>query len=257
MATTMQPIKNDLAVEQMAIRQTTPARTSHLTPQSPTDISRPDKTARSEKSDKSAATKDFLSGAATAPANEATSRLTALQGGKELREIQVLAVRTSKAVEKLMESMKEMMEEIVSSYPPFLRGSEKRQQYLMSISSIRQQIEAMTIPPIKLDTPALDVASSNDAKKMWTNLFHNIGIPALEQNGPNEASDSQIKAVSLTVIAMREELSSRRNALEQQVVQTVSMSSVSAEYRSQLAGQNLAVLDISLTINLTGGLKAL
>jgi hypothetical protein len=245
---TIQPIKNDQAVAQIVNRQTTQTQTSRLAEQpqkAPLGID------KSDKSDKSAENAKSASGAAT-------NRLTALQSGKEASELQVLAVRTSKSVEVQLESAQKQMNEIVNSYPPFLRGSELRQQYLMSISSIRTQIEAMIIPPIQLDNPALlDTAASKEAKMMWAELFQGLGIPVLATNGPNEASDAQIRAASSAVGVMQSDLSGRRAALEQQVAPTNPISSPMAQYLSQAAGQGLAQAGLSLTTNLIGALKRL
>jgi len=252
MAMTTQPIKNDQAVAQIVSRQTAPPQTSHLASRFSSGID------GSEKSDRFAAAKDLLSGSVTAPAKEATSRLAALQGTKETSDLQVQAVRTSKAVEEQMESVREKLNEIVNSYPPFLRGSEKRQQYLMSISSIRDQIEAMTIPPIKVDKPSLvDAASGNGAKQMWAQLFDKIDIPALEANGANEASDAQIRAASSAVGAMKSDLSGRRAALERQLVPSPQISTPIAQQMSQVAEHGLAATDLSLTANLKGVLRSL
>ena len=252
MEITMQPIKNDQAVAQLQMsNQTTQRQTSHLGTQSPSSIS------KSDGSGHAAATKDVFSGAATTPAKEATGRLVALQNVKNGNAMQILAVRTSKTVEVQLESAKQKMNEITNSYPPFLRGSEQRQQYLMSISSIRKQIESMIIPPVQLQNPTLDAASSNVAKGMWTELFQDIAIPALATNGPNEASDAQIRVASSEVGSMLSDLSGRRVALEQQLVPAAQISSPMAQSLSEVAGQRLAKTDISLTYNLTGALKGM
>jgi len=207
-------------------------------------LGRTDKSGKSDKPDKSAN-------------GVSASRLAALQSGKDATEVQVLAVRTSKAVDELMGAAQQKMNEVTNSYPPFLRGSEQRQQYLMSISSIRQQIEAMTIPPGKLDNPALDTASSDETKLMWAELFKDVGIPALATSGPNEASDAQIRAASSAIGAMRSDLTSRRAALEQLITPANLISSPMAQYLSQTAGQELAKTDISLTYKLTAALKGM
>jgi hypothetical protein len=183
----------------------------------------------------------------------ATNRLAALQSGKDASEIKVLAVRTSKAVEVQLESAQKQMNEITNSYPPFLRGSEQRQQYLMSISSIRKQIESMTIPPIKVDNQA----ASGEVKQMWASLFQNIGVPELAVKGPNEARDAQISTASSALGVMRLDLSGRRTSLEQQVSPTNPISSPMAQYMSQAAGQGLAQAGLSLTTNLIEALKRL
>lgn len=243
---TIQPIKNDQAVAQIVSKQTTPTKESRSSSQSQKATSGIEKSELSDNSEKS-----------TKAANGAASRLGALQNEKDATQLQVLAVRTGKAVEVQLESAQKQMDEIVNSYPPFLRGSEQRQQYLMSISSIRQQIEAMTIPPGKLNNPALDATSSGGAKKMWAELFQDVGIPALATNGPNEASDAQIRAASSAVGAMQSDLSGRRTALEQQVAPQNPISSPMAQYISQAAGQGLAQTGLSLTTNLIGALKRL
>jgi hypothetical protein len=240
--TTIQPLKNEQAVVQMVSKRTTLPQTSLLAPQSQTGVSKSDKSDKPDKSDKS-------------DTATATNRLAALQSGKEASEIQVLAVRTSKAVEEQLESAQQQMNEITNSYPPFLRGSEQRQQYLMSISSIRKQIESMTIPPIRID----NAAASGDAKQMWASLFQNISVPELAANGPNEASDAQIREASSAVGTMLSDLSGRRAALEQQVAPTNPISSQMAQYMSQTAGKGLALAQpgLSLTNNFSGALKGM
>lgn len=251
---TVQPLKNEQAVVPLVSNRTTPLANSQSAgqlqwvkqPQSPVAGKLPG----------NAEDKDVLSGAVTTPASETASRLTAVQNDSAARSIKAQAVRTSKAVEEQMESMREKMNEIVNSYPPFLRGSEKRQQYLMSISSIRQQIEAMTFPPNKFHSIP-DVASSNELKKIWTNLFQNVDIPALASSGPNEASDAQIQAVSSAIGAMQSDLSGRRAALERQAVPSTPISPVAAQYISRVTGQGLVNSGFSLTTNLTGALKGM
>ncbi|MEI6207394.1 MAG: hypothetical protein WCP20_11460 [Desulfuromonadales bacterium] len=251
--TTIQPIKNDQAVT-LVVKSHAALNSSTLAaPQSPQVQHSPSGVDKNVKAD-IATGKDVFFDTQSAPAKSATGRLTVLQNSSDTRSLQANAVNTSKAVEEQMESMKQKMDEIVNSYPPFLRGSEKRQQYLMSISSIRQQIEAMTIPPDKL----INQASGNEVNKMWTSLFRNVDIPALSSNGPNEATDAQIKAASAAVGAMQSDLSGRRAALEQQVTATPPViSSPMAQYISQAAGQELAQTGLSLTTNLTGALKGL
>jgi hypothetical protein len=248
---------------QMVSNQVTQPQTSQLTfkePQVQQSLSAADKVAgdRNAKhtgSPKAAAQTDVLSGATIAPAKEAIGRLVALENSKESKTLHVQVVQTSKAVEEQLESAKEKMNEIVDSYPPFLRGSEKRQQYLMSISSIRQQIEAMTIPPNRLVNP--DVSSSTEVKSIWTNLFQNIGIPMLESNGSNEASDAQIKAASAAVANMKADLAGRRSALQLQLAPSGAVTEQLAVPLSQTAGQGLAATQLPLTSHFSEVLKAL
>jgi hypothetical protein len=261
----IQPIKNEQAVMQMASNQATQPKASPMNLQSPQiqpTLSGPDNVAGDKVStyasrSKAAPTKDVLSGATIAPAKEAVGRLAALENSKETTALHVQTVRASKVVEEQLETAKEKMNEIVDSYPPFLRGSEKRQQYLMSISSIRQQIEAMTLPPNKLDNPNLDVASSKEAKDMWANLFTDIGVPKLEYNGPNEASDAQIREASSAVGKMISGLAGRRSALEQQLAPSAAVAEQFAVPLSQSTGQGLAATKLPLTNNFSEALKGL
>jgi hypothetical protein len=163
-------------------------------------------------------------------------------------------------VEVQLEAAKAKMDEITNSYPPFLRGSEQRQQYLMSISSIRNQIESMIIPPIQRDTAALvDQPAANSEKKlMWASLFQDIGVPVLTANGPDEASDAQIKAASSQLGTMKSELAGRRIELEKRVTPDAYISSPVAQYRSEVAGQSLSKTGLPLTnANQNGILKGL
>jgi len=70
-------------------------------------------------------------------------------------------------------SMQVQVDALVKQYPPFPPGSEQRLKYLNSISALRQQLEAMTIPPPadrlepvfsprERELPALDPATASD-----------------------------------------------------------------------------------------------
>lgn len=245
---TVQPFKNEQAVAPMVSNQTTPLSISQSAKQA-ANI-RP---SQSQLNDFEA--RDVISGAATAPASGGVSRLTTVQNDSATRMIKAEAIRTGKAVEEQLESMQEKSNEIVNSYPPFLRGSEKRQEYLMSISSIRHQIEAMTIPPSKFTNS--DLIPGSQAKKIWSDLFQGVTIPALPASGPNEASDAEIKAVSSVVSSIQKGLVGRRSTLEQQAASPVTISPNAAQYISRAAGQGLTNSSLSLTSNLTGALKGL
>jgi hypothetical protein len=65
-----------------------------------------------------------------------------------------LAAQSIKAADKVMErietyidGMKAQLERIVKNYPPFPPGSEERVKILKSISSLRKEIDQLTIPP--------------------------------------------------------------------------------------------------------------
>lgn len=72
-------------------------------------------------------------------------------------------------------AMREQVQVLVKNYPPFPPGSEQRLQYLNSISTLRQQLEAMNIPPLDsgegpviyprtAELPALDPVRATDAE---------------------------------------------------------------------------------------------
>lgn len=243
---TMQPLKNEQAVALITGNQTSPLANTHITLQPHPATTR---TAVDAK------TNDILSGAVIAPASGTTGRLVALQVENSTRAIKVQATRAASFVEARMEAMKAELNGIVKNYPPFLKGSEIRQQYLMSIGGIREQIEAMTIPHNKFVHPALNDASSNQAKQIWGELFQGIGIPALSTSGPNEASDAEVQVTYSVVDAMQAGLAERRAALEQQVASPVPISTPAAQYISKVVSMGLAQTGQSLTTNLTGALK--
>lgn len=47
----------------------------------------------------------------------------------------------------IVAAMRRQIEAMVKNYPPFPPGSEERLQYLRSISALRQQLDALTVPP--------------------------------------------------------------------------------------------------------------
>jgi hypothetical protein len=186
------------------------------------------------------------------------ARVADLQEKAATRALQAEAVKAAGTVEARLQEMKKDMATIVNSYPPFLRGSEKRRQYLMSISSIRQQIEAMTIPP---DKAAEGQAAQAKTNALWHDLFKGVSAPELATGGPSEASNETLRNAYTAVEQMRAGLAERRTALERQVMPAAAVSqqipSSAARYLSQTAGQVLAQAGFSLTTNLTGGLKGL
>lgn len=76
---------------------------------------------------------------------------------------------------KLVGAMQEQVQILIKNYPPFPPGSEQRLQYLKSISTLRQQLEAMNIPPLESgvepvfyprasDLPELDPERATDGE---------------------------------------------------------------------------------------------
>lgn len=96
----------------------------------------------------------------------------------------------------LVGAMREQVQILVKNYPPFPPGSEQRLQYLNSISALRQQLEAMNIPPLEsgvepvlypreADLPELDPERATDVEivqfgQSLDTLAQRIGI-GLEQ----------------------------------------------------------------------------
>lgn len=72
-----------------------------------------------------------------------------------------------------VKAMRSQVQILVKQYPPFPPGSEQRLDYLKSISALRHQLEAMTIPPLegraepvfyprKSELPTLDPLAASD-----------------------------------------------------------------------------------------------
>jgi hypothetical protein len=239
--TTMQPLKNEQAVVPMVSDRTSPHANSQLVQQL--------QQAQQTKPSTATVSNSKPAGDTVMVAADAAIRQVALHGDSSTQAVKAQAVRTASVVEAHMAAAKEAITGIVKNYPPFLMGDEKRVQYLMSISSFRAQIEAMTVPPKNSAHPM-------EARKIWTNLFQDVNIPVLTPSGPNEASDAQLQQALTQVDAMQSQLADRSAALQQSLT-PVSMAPQVAEYISQSVGQGLSGSATSLTTTLTGALKSL
>jgi hypothetical protein len=245
---TVQPLKNEQAVVQMVSKPTTSDQTSHLAKQSL--HTRP----VTDRLQNNVAPHETFSGAVVAPAKDAATRLVTISNVNAARSVQGVAVQAASAVNVQMDAIKEAMTHIVKDYPPFALGDEKRQQYLMSISGIRRQIEAMMVPPVT-STPATAQIGSKD---IWGDLFKGVSIPMLTVSGPNEATDAQVQAALTSVTSMQTTLSERSDSLAQQTATTLTpTASLMAESISQTVSQGLAASGMSLTNNLSGVLRSL
>lgn len=203
------------------------------------------------------AVEELLTGATKSPARDVVEQFGALQSEKEAWTVEALAVRTSKAVEQQMQTMQLKMEGIVNSYPPFLRGSEERREYLMSISGIRNQIESMIIPPVNQGDPGLNLEATKDLTKIWENMFEDLFLPKLGISGLEEATDEQISEAAVTVEAQITMLAGRRENMQQNAVPGSPLQAQAAQYVSINAGQILAKAGLSLSKDLAGVLKGL
>ncbi|WP_243370215.1 hypothetical protein [Geotalea sp. SG265] len=61
------------------------------------------------------------------------------------------AGKVMNAISDNIAKMKETLEAIVKNYPPFPPGSDERLKLLRSYSSLRKQIDALTVPPLPPD----------------------------------------------------------------------------------------------------------
>lgn len=100
-----------------------------------------------------------------------------------------------------IDSMKADLEIIVKNFPPYPPGSEERIKFLRNFNSLRQQIDALTIPrPTEAGTIATKVQGLNTGP-------NGLNIPALADTLP-EATDRQIyRAINY--------LDTARNTLDQ------------------------------------------
>ncbi len=82
--------------------------------------------------------------------------------------------------DRLVRELRQQIGGLVKNYPPFPPGSEERMSYLRSISALRQQLEALTVPPAveyaeRLPTPpAMPPASAADAQ--WRAHAEDLGV---------------------------------------------------------------------------------
>jgi hypothetical protein len=239
---TIQPLKNDQAVTNMAntaAQAAAPTKTSQTVDQQQSaQSSSPKALAPGQKTDVTEKSSDAAS----------ALRLNSIQEDNVTRSAQARTVHASASVDKKLEEMKEALSSIVKSYPPFPYGSEKRVQYLMSISSIRDQIEAMTIPPDP---------SKGEATKIWADMFKGVIIAPLVASGPAEATDTEVGAALSAVSTMQAGLADRRSALEKQLGLSAQVSEQLAVQLSQSAAQQLAAKQLPIATHFSEVLKGL
>lgn len=104
-------------------------------------------------------------------ATRAANKDDAAQVAQTVREVAGALERA----QEIVGAMREQVQVLIKNYPPFPPGSEQRLQYLNSISTLRQQLEAMNIPPLDsgeepviyprtAELPALDPERATDAE---------------------------------------------------------------------------------------------
>lgn len=91
-----------------------------------------------------------------------TARLSAFallwqQKEQAVDELQALVGqrRRLQEADRLVGELKAQISALVKNYPPFPIGSEERLAYLRSISALRQQLEALVVPPESQNVPRL------------------------------------------------------------------------------------------------------
>ncbi|MBW4055027.1 MAG: hypothetical protein HIU83_06455 [Proteobacteria bacterium] len=105
-----------------------------------------------------------------------------------------------------IDSMKETLQIIVKNFPPYPPGSNDRINFLRNFNSLRQQIDALTIPrPNETSAIALKLRGLNTGKG-------GLNIPALADTVP-EATDPQIHQAIGNLDSARKTLDAGRVAL--------------------------------------------
>jgi hypothetical protein len=188
----------------------------------------------------------ILSGATTSPGKEAASQLAGIRGDVAERTQKTTLIQAALKVESQLADMQQVMQYITKNFPPFSPDDAKRQQYLMSITSIREQIQAMTLPP---PPPAIP------ASGMWKDFFKGTTIPSLPATGPGTASDAQVHSAYEDVVAARAILAQRRETLVRQTIPAVSLAPAVASQTSMQMGQQLSATGATLSVNLVGELQ--
>ncbi len=109
-------------------------------------------------------------------------------------------VRALEEVQATVRAMQAAVQAVVKQYPPFPPGSEQRLQYLNSISALRQQLEAMTIPPPANRIEPVFYPRASD-------------LPALD---PNTAADADVGALGAALIGFEADIGAGLSGLRQQ-----------------------------------------
>jgi len=88
--------------------------------------------------------------AVTGFASLAAAKDEVIQGARSIRE-------THKSLDVVAGVLKELNDavQLVKNYPPFPQGNEKRIDYITGINGLRQQLEALEIPPVKGEQEAV------------------------------------------------------------------------------------------------------
>lgn len=143
----------------------------------------------------------------------------------ELRAV-VEQQRKINAADRLVTEMRQQIGTLVKNYPPFPPGSEERLSYLRSISALRQQLDALTVPPVADRAeplplpPSMPPVAATDAQwqayaedlavygetlgRLQSVLLETIARPPLwPEFGPAAAADAGLDAMRRAVDGLR------------------------------------------------------
>jgi uncharacterized phage infection (PIP) family protein YhgE len=119
----------------------------------------------------------------------------------------------NKATEQV-DAMKSSIQVVLKNFPPFLVGSEERNDRLMEYTSLRKELLSLMFPP---PPPA----PYEKVKHLWDSLFDQGGkirpeaVPSLEYN----SSDNQLQEASQTLDKTSTQLADLSNKVTQALVQ--------------------------------------
>lgn len=187
-----------------------------------------------------------FSGATASPAKTNVSRWAIIRNDLAVRTEKAVASHAALKVEAQFADIQLTMYQILKSHPPLSPDDVKRQQYLMSISSIREQFLKMTTPAPQSAIPA---------SGMWKDLFKGIDIPQLAPTGPDTASDAQVQSAFAEVTDTRTTLAQRRVALVQQTIPASTLDPEAAVLLSAQVGQQLAATGGTMSAKFVGELQ--
>lgn len=88
---------------------------------------------------------------AAAPVRASHAQFAWLQEAKEAMQQQAITARQdiarADAMQRLLREMRDNLHGIIKHYPPFPYGSEERERFLKLVTGLRQQMEALLVPP--------------------------------------------------------------------------------------------------------------
>ncbi|MGQ9861059.1 MAG: hypothetical protein ACUVSD_03500 [Thiobacillaceae bacterium] len=105
------------------------------------------------------------------------------------------------AARTTVEAMRQAADAVLKQYPPFPPGSEQRLSYLRSIAALRQQLDAMTVPPRNDQMGPIFFPRSSD-------------LPELD---PSRATDDDVAAFGRALDALLQGVAAGQSKLRERV----------------------------------------